>query len=139
MKASPACIDLIKSFESLKLESYLCPAGIPTIGYGHTQGVELGQTIDADEAERLLAHDVEQFEAAVIAAVPRPLTQGQFDALVSFAYNCKGWRTSTLIRLTNLGNVKGAALEFPKWVHAGEKILPGLVRRRAAEQKLFLT
>ena len=139
MKASQACLDLIKSFEGLRTESYLDACGLPTIGYGHTDGVELGQTIDAEEAERLLAHDVEQFEAAVNAAVRVPLTQGQFDAVVAWAFNCRGWRASTLVRLVNAGNFRDAAAEFPKWCHAGQKVLPGLVRRRTAELQLFLS
>ena len=139
MNASQACIDLIKSFESLKLEAYLCPAGIPTIGYGHTHGVELGQTVDEDEAERLLEYDIEQVERELSRALHVPVTQGQFDALCSFSFNCRGWDKSTLLRLVNAGKPQLAAAEFPKWIHAGTRVIPGLVRRRAAEQRLFLS
>lgn len=141
MKASSACIDLIKQFEGLRLESYLDTCSIPTIGYGHTLGVEMGQTIDQEEAERLLAHDLDECAAALERLVRVPLTQGQTDALLSFAYNLGPGtlQKSTLLRLVNTAKIQLAAAEFPKWVHAGTKVLPGLVRRRAAEQKLFLT
>jgi lysozyme len=141
MKASQSCIDLIKSFEGLRTEAYLDACGRCTIGFGHTQGVELGQEIDAEEAERLLAHDLDECAAAVNRLVKVPLTQGQSDAILSFAYNLGPGtlERSTLLRLLNAGRPDLAALEFPKWSHAGAKVLPGLVRRRAAEQQLFLS
>jgi lysozyme len=147
MKHSPACADLVKRSEDeagfiagrcSRLKAYLCPAGIWTIGWGHTGGVKPGAVWTEEQADQALEQDLAAFEGAVSAAVHTELTQGQFDALVSFAYNCKGWRTSTLFALVNAGKFAAAAGEFPKWVHAGEKMLPGLVKRRAAERELFV-
>lgn len=139
MKPSQACIDLVKELEGFRPDAYLCPAGIPTIGYGHTHGVKLGDSIDQERGEELLSADLAIAAAAVSAAVHVPLTQGQFDALTSFAYNVRGWSASTLVKLVNARAFGAAAAEFPKWVHAGKTVLPGLVRRRAAEQQLFET
>jgi lysozyme len=160
MIPSKACIDLIKACERLELKSYLCPAGIPTIGYGHTEGVDLGQELHgADEAERLLAHDLEQVAPIIAKHVTVPLTQGQYDAITSFVFNAGPgapggkdgfvWLKardaqrrpvhSTMLRKLNAGDYQGAAAEFPKWARGGGKILGGLVTRRAAEQKLFLS
>lgn len=142
MKISPAGIALIQRFEGCKLDAYpdASPERIPTIGYGHTgAGVFLGLKITQERANELLCADLVKFEAAVSSAVHVTLTQGQFDALVSFAYNVKGWRASTLINMVNAGNFASAAAEFPKWCHAGKTELAGLVLRRAAEQQLFLS
>jgi lysozyme len=146
MKTSPAGIALICRFEGCRLDAYPDPGvgwNLPTVGYGHTgAGVSQGLHIDQARAEELLASDLANFEHAVLGAVHVPLTQCQFDALVSFAYNVKGWQGSTLIRLCNAGDFAGAAAEFPKWDHAPAadghmEVLPGLVLRRAAEQRLF--
>lgn len=138
MEPSKACIDLIRTFEGLELEAYLCPAGIPTIGYGHTRGVKLGQTITRQLADALLEQDIDEVAALVSRIIQVQLTQGQFDAVASFAFNCEHWIGSTLVRKVNQGDFAGAAQEFPKWNHAGGKVLDGLTRRRTAEQLLFL-
>jgi lysozyme len=141
MKTSPAGIALICHFEGCKLEAYPDPGlgwKLPTIGYGHTgAGVTQGLRIDQARADQWLAGDLIAFECAVSGVVYVPLIQCRFDALVSFAYNCKGWRTSTLIRLCTAGNFAAAANEFPRWCHDGNGIETGLVLRRAAEQTLF--
>ncbi|MDH0157376.1 lysozyme [Stutzerimonas stutzeri] len=139
MHISEAGLALIRQSEGLRLRAYLCPAGIPTIGYGSTAGVKLGQTITAERAEELLREDVRQFEAAVSRLVKVPLTQGQFDALTSFAFNLgtKSLEQSTLLRLLNAGDYPGAAAQFDRWVYASGKKLTGLVKRRAAERALF--
>lgn len=139
MHISEAGLALIRQSEGLRLRAYLCPAGIPTIGYGSTAGVKLGQTITAERAEELLREDVRQFEAAVSRLVKVPLTQGQFDALVSFAFNlgARSLEQSTLLRLLNVGDYSGAAAQFDRWVYASGKRLSGLVKRRAAERALF--
>jgi lysozyme len=95
--------------------------------------------ITQERADELLCGDLNTFEDAVSRAVHVPLSQSQFDALVSFAYNCgpANLRASTLLRLLNRGDYTGAAGQFGKWAHAGAEILPGLVRRRAAERALF--
>ncbi len=139
MHTSQKGLDLIKSFEGLRLSAYRCPADIPTIGYGTTAGVKMGDTITKERAEILLRADVKRFEDQVLRLVKVPLTQGQFDALVSFTYNlgAANLGNSTLLRLLNAGDYKGAAAQFDRWTKAGGKELPGLVKRRAAERALF--
>ncbi len=139
MQTSQRGIDLIKRFEGLRLSAYKCPADVWTIGYGTTAGVKPGQTITKERAEELLREDVERFEAQVLRLVKVPLTQGQHDALVSFVYNLGAGNlsNSTLLRLLNSGDYKGAAAQFDRWTKAGGKELPGLVKRRAAERALF--
>ena len=142
MRISDDGIELIKEYEGLALKAYKCPAGIWTIGYGHTgPDVREGQVIDEITAEAYLRKDLETAEKCVNACVAVPITQGQFDALVSFAYNlgCGALRRSTLLRCLNAGDDEGAANEFPKWTRANGKVLQGLVRRRQAEQELFLS
>jgi lysozyme len=141
-------IDLIKHFEQLSLNAYLCPAGVPTIGWGHTgKDVKLGSRVTVKEAEELLRLDIADFEEDVNNLVKVPLTQNQFDALVSFAFNCgsdidadniaEGLGDSTLLKKLNGKDYVGAASEFIKWVRAGGRVLAGLVRRRKAEHSLF--
>lgn len=139
MKLSPAGLDLIKKAEGLRLKAYLCPAKVWTIGYGTTRGVKPGQTITEAKAAELLREDVREFEQAVSDAVTVPITQGQFDALVSLAYNigAGAFRASTLLRLLNRGEYAKAAEQFDRWNRGGGRVLPGLVKRRAAERKLF--
>jgi lysozyme len=139
MKISQSGIDLIKRFEGCKLKSYLCPAGVWTIGYGHTANVRKNQIITSEQASAMLMSDLLQFERAVNAMVAVPLKQGQFDALVSFAFNLGSGALagSTLLRKLNSGDYKGAADEFPRWNKAGGKVLEGLSVRRRAERALF--
>lgn len=130
---------MIRQFEGLRLRAYKCPAGIPTIGYGHTAGVKMGQEISKDRAEELLREDVARFEGHVDRLVTVPLTQGQFDALVAWTYNLGpgALEKSTMLRRLNAGDYAGAAAELERWNRAGGKVLAGLVRRRAAERALF--
>lgn len=132
-------LDLIKQFEGLKLESYVCPAGKITIGYGTTKGVKLGQKITKDQAEKMLMDEYLQCESQVAKLITVPLKQHQLDALVSFVYNLGSGQLlgSTLRRKLNSGDYQGAAMEFDKWVFAKGKKLIGLVNRRAAERKMF--
>lgn len=142
MTISDAGIDLIKRFEGCRLTAYYCPARVLTIGYGHTgQDVKPGMTITQQQADALLRRDLQRFERAVSESVKYPLTQPMYDALVSFAFNCgtAALKTSTLLRLLNQGDVQGAAAQFDRWTKGGGKVLPGLVRRRAAEKAMFLT
>lgn len=140
MKISIRGIELIKKYEGLRLEAYLCPAGVWTIGFGTTKGVKNGDKITQQAAEKLLADDLSKFEIGVTCSVTVPLSQNQFDALVSFAYNVGlgALRSSTLLRLLNAGDYKGAAAQFKRWNKAGGKELAGLTRRRADEAALFL-
>ncbi|MEO7421348.1 MAG: lysozyme [Ornithinibacter sp.] len=150
MKASAVAVDVIVKFEGLKLDAYLDPAGKPTIGYGTTvypegHSVKIGDGISTNEAHEYLAFDVDKFSAGVSRQVTGlNLNQNQFDALVSFSYNV-GLRAlggSTLLKKLKAGDKAGAAAQFPRWnkaVAGGvKKVLPGLVKRRAAEQALFL-
>lgn len=133
-------IELIKKAEGLSLDAYLCPAGIPTIGYGHTgKDVKLGMTCTQQQADEWLMEDFESACRDVKAAVKVPLTDNQLDALGSFVFNLGINRISqsTLLKKLNAGDYQGAAQEFDRWVFAGKTKLKGLVIRRAAERKLF--
>ncbi len=136
--ASPSYA-IIKEFEGLRLKAYKCPAGVLTIGYGHTKGVKLNQSISEKEADRLFAQDIKEFEGYVDRFVKVPLTANQHEALVSFVYNIGpgAFMHSTLLRKLNASDYTGAAKEFIRWNKAGGKVLKGLTRRRQAEQKLF--
>ena len=138
-KISQRGIDLIKQFEGLRLEAYLCPAGVWTIGYGSTRDVKKGDKITAAEAGEMMAADLLPFERDVSRLVKVPLDQCQFDALVCFAYNVGGGAlaSSTLLKLLNAGDYAGAAGQFARWNKANGKQLAGLTRRREAERALF--
>lgn len=140
MKTSQKGIDLIKKFEGCRLEAYRCPAGVWTIGYGHTKGVKDGMKISQAQAEEFLREDLRIFEKAVESCVKAPLSQNQFDALVSFCYNCgaEALRTSTLLKLLNEGKYFEAGEQFLRWNKAGGKVLAGLTRRREEERGMFL-
>jgi len=133
-------ITLIKEFEGLYLTAYKCPAGVWTIGWGCTDGVRPGQRITEAQAESMLRAELSKFEAGVDRLVKVPLSQSEFDALVSFAYNVGlgALGGSTLLAKLNRGDRPGAAAEFPRWNKVNGAPLAGLTRRRAAEQRLFL-
>lgn len=134
----------IQNFEGLRLEAYLCPAGVWTIGYGHTSGVQKGQIITLQQAEAYFNRDISQFVNSVNNLVKVSLTQGQFDALVSFTFNCGigNFRSSTLLRLLNNGDYKGAAEQFLVWnkIRKNGKLVSceGLTNRRKAEREMFV-
>jgi lysozyme len=141
MKISETGIDLIKHYEGLQLQPYICPAGKATVGFGHTgPDVVFGMKITEADADKLLREDLHFAERGVETYAHAPLTQGQFDALVSFAFNLGigALRDSTLMQKVNAKDFASAADEFGKWIHAGGKVLPGLVRRREAERALFV-
>lgn len=143
-------IAILKKFESLQLKAYLCPAGVWTIGYGHTGDVKKGGVITEHQADAILDTDLARFERDV-----EYLTQGvtlsdnEFSALVCLAFNigsdidaddiAEGLGDSRLLKMLKAGDRAGAAAEFSKWTHAGGHVLSGLVKRRAAERALFLT
>lgn len=146
MQTSEKGIALIKQFEGCKLTAYQDSVGVWTIGYGWTQPVDgkairSGMTIKQETAERLLKTGLVSYESDVSRLVKVDLTQGQFDALVSFTYNlgARSLSTSTLLRKLNAGDYAGAANEFLRWNKAGGKVLNGLIRRREAERALFLS
>ena len=132
--------NLLKKFEGCKLKAYRCPAGILTIGYGHTSAagdpdVHDGMTITQDEAESILKNDLVKYEQPVANMVKVPLEQNQFDVLVDFAYNAGvgALKSSTLLKRVNAGDFDAVPDELMKWTKGGGKVLPGLVRRRQAE------
>ena len=132
---------LIKEFEGCKLKAYKCPAGIWTIGYGHTgNDVYEGKTITQQEAEVILENDLKRFVDGVDKLVTVQLTRNQLGALVSFAFNVGlgNFRSSTLLKILNQGRYADAAEQFLRWDKAGGKVLPGLTKRRHAERTLFL-
>ncbi len=139
MKISQEGLSLIKKFEGCRLESYKCAAGVPTIGYGSTKGIEMEMTISKDRAEELLLEDVEVFEAEVSKAVEVPLHQHQFDALVSWTFNLGGanLNASTMLKVLNQGAYEDVPYQMKRWNKAGGKVLEGLTRRRLAEALLF--
>ena len=131
---------IIKEFEGLRLNSYKCPAGVWTIGYGHTKGIKPNMTITESDAERLLDIDIVEVARTIRKHVTVYLNDNQAQALVSFIFNIGqgNFANSTLLRKLNAKDYKGASLEFQKWVYSKGKKLPGLVRRRKAEMELFL-
>lgn len=141
MNISQKGIDLIKKFEGCRLTAYRCPANILTIGYGHTgSDVVTGQKITQEQAEKLLKSDLLVHCNNVSRMVKVPLTQNQFDALVSFEFNVGygNFASSTMLKLLNQKKYREAAAQFDRWVYANRKVLAGLVKRRAAEKALFL-
>ena len=138
---SPAGLALIQLSEGLRLTAYRDAGGIWTIGYGSTRGVKGGMRITPDQAVQRLLADVADAEATVNKRVTVPLAQHQFDALVSFVFNVGGgaFRKSTLLEKLNRADYAGAANELSRWVKANGRVLPGLVKRRAAERALFLS
>ena len=134
-------IDLIKRFEGFSRTVYFCPAGYPTIGYGHVvkDGEDFSNGIMEGEAEELLRQDAVIAERAVLRLINVPLTDGQFDALVSFTFNLGGGalQRSTLRRKINREEHVEVPEQFMRWVWAGGRKLKGLVRRREAEGMLY--
>jgi lysozyme len=155
MHLSRKGLDLIKEAEGLRLKAYVCQAGKLTIGYGHViMPGEPAAPITENEAEELLLDDVVWAEAVVNDAVKVRLTQGQFDALVSFVFNVGPGRAgdngkdgfvvlrngnpSSMLRLLNNRDYMGAAAQFKFWKHAGGKESAGLAARRLKEEQMFL-
>jgi lysozyme len=141
MKTSDKGVELIKQFEGCRLTAYRCPAGVLTIGIGHTKNVKEGMTITAHEAVEYLKKDLETIEQQ-LNKLELDLTQNQFDALVSFCFNCGfgAFLKSTLLKRIKSGAPEPAVRRaFDMWVKAGRKTLPGLVRRRKAEADLYFS
>lgn len=139
-----AGIDLIKRWEGLRLEAYYCSAGVVTIGYGSTgDHVYAGMTITEQEAERLLRLDLTRFEDVISCSIKVPLTDNEYGALVSWAFNvgCGAVKSSTLVRRLNAGEPKERVIseELPRWAKANGQTLQGLLNRRNAEIELALS
>ncbi|MBQ7514495.1 MAG: lysozyme [Prevotella sp.] len=131
---------LIKDYEGLRLKSYMCPAGVPTIGWGHTKGVKMGQTITEAQAEDLLVEDIAPIER-LLNVLGINFRQEQFDALVSWIFNlgAGNFTNSTLCKRI----MQGAADEeitdqIVKWTYSSGKQLVGLMKRRVAEANMFI-
>ncbi|CAG9211625.1 Lysozyme [Paraburkholderia tropica] len=142
MKVNSAGILLIKQYEGLFLITYADVVGVLTIGYGHTGAdVKPGLIITQTQADQLLDDDLARFEKGVSRLARVPLNPNQFSALVSFSFNLGlgNLGNSTLLRDLNRGDYAAAANQFPRWDRAGGRELPGLLKRRRAEQALFLT
>ncbi|MGB0972713.1 MAG: lysozyme [Mycobacterium sp.] len=144
MKTSPAGLNLIKKHEGLRLRAYLCPANVPTIGYGHTgtvtfDDVRARKSITEEGAGHLLRLDLRHAEDAVNTMVKVPLCQHEFDALVSFVFNIGAWAfgKSTLLRLLNKGFKYAVPGQLARWNRGGGRVLAGLVARRADEASLW--
>lgn len=132
-------LKLTESFEGCKLVAYQDQVGVWTIGIGHTDDVERGDTCTYDEAIQYLQEDIHAVTDQINRDVEVTLTQGEFDALVDFGFNLgvHNLESSTLWKLLNRGDFVHAALQFPRWDMAGGQHVAGLMRRRLAEQALF--
>lgn len=144
MKLSQRGIDLIKQFEGYRSKAYPDPAtGVApwTIGYGTTKGVKPGMVITAEQAEKMLRDDVAKFESGVSSLITAPTTQGQFDAMVSLAYNIGlgNFGKSTLLKKHNARCYTCAADQFRVWNRANGKVMNGLTKRRAAEREVYMS
>lgn len=139
MQISKEGLSLIKKFEGFESRAYLCPAGVWTIGYGHTKDVKEGDEWSQTHAEHMLEVELEEFCEYVNKMVEVPLEQYQFDALVAWVYNlgAGNFKESTLLRVLNQGDYDDVPHQIKRWNKAGGRVLQGLVRRREAEALLF--
>lgn len=138
MQVSQKGLELTKTSEGCCLKAYRDTGGVWTIGYGHTGGVRPNQIILQSVADTLLNHDME-YSVGIVNAHALPCTQGQFDALCDFVFNVgpTQFLHSTLLKYHLAGEYNKAAAEFPKWKYDNGKVIPGLVKRRAAEAALY--
>lgn len=141
MKASEKAYSLIRQFEGLRLTAYKCPAGVWTIGYGHTSGVVPGMTITKEQAEEFLRQDIASAEN-IVSVECLSLRQYQFDAMVSFVFNVGSgnFRKSTLLKKIKANPDDNSIMdEFLRWVYSKGVVLPGLQKRRLAEMRLYFS
>lgn len=141
MKASENAYSLIRQFEGLRFVTYRCPAGVWTVGYGHTSGVVPGMAITKEQAEEFLRLDIATAENIVNAVCPN-LRQCQFNALVSFVFNVEGgnFRKSTLLKKIKANPDDNTIMdEFLRWVYAKGVVQHGLHKRRLAEMRLYFS
>ena len=139
MEISQEGLALIKKFEGCELKAYRCAANVLTIGYGSTKGVKEGDSITQEDADKLLMHEIKEYEGYVNDLVEVDLEQNQFDALVSWVFNLgpAKLKSSTLLKVLNAKDYEGVPAQIKRWNKAGGKVLQGLVRRREAESLLF--
>tara|TARA_R110002012_G_scaffold134615_1_gene288047 strand:- start:1444 stop:1911 length:468 start_codon:yes stop_codon:yes gene_type:complete len=140
MNISKEGLSLIKKFEGCELEAYLCPAGVWTIGYGHTKDVKEGDKINKEEADYLLQEEMIEYESYINDFVEVPLNQNQFDALCSWVYNLgpTNLKNSTMLKVLNEEKYVDVPQEIKRWNKAGGEVLDGLIKRREAEAKMFV-
>ena len=141
MKASVDAYELIKQFEGLRLKAYLCPAGIWTIGYGHTSGVSPNSFITIQEADEYLHRDVATIEMK-LNKLNLILRQCQWDAIISFVFNVGigNFKSSTLLAKIRINPDDNSIIdEFLRWVYANGKVMRGLQKRRLTEMKLYFS
>ena len=139
MKMSEEGISLIKKFEGCKLEAYLDAVDVPTIAYGRTKDVKIGDICTQQQAEDWLEEELVEYEGYVNEAVKVELTQPQFDSLVSWTYNLgpSNLNRSSMLRVLNTSDYDNVPEQIMRWNKAGGRVLPGLVRRREAEAEMF--
>ena len=140
MKTGKVGIDLIKKWEGCELKAYKCSAGVTTIGYGNTyykngEKVQMGDEITHQQANELLTDLLPRYENTVKKNIKRPLKQNEFDALVSFCWNCGS--SETLFRLINENSPETVNWWKTHYIKAGGKVLNGLIKRRAEEANLY--
>lgn len=130
---------MIKRYEGFRFKAYKCPAGVWTIGYGHTKGVKRGDYTTHPSAERMLLQDISEIEEQLSKLITTELSQNQWDAIVSFVYNIGvgAFSRSTLLRRLNAGEFEKCSTEIQKWVYCKGVVVEGLKRRRIAEAELF--
>lgn len=135
---APASI-FIKKWEGCRLEAYRCSAGVATIGWGHTKGVQMGDRICLNKAEKYLLDDLVEFQKGLASLVDVEVTETQFIALMSFVFNLGlgAFKGSTIRKKVNAKDFDGAVEEFGRWVYANGKIVQGLVNRRREEAEFF--
>lgn len=138
--AMTMAIPFVAHFEGFREAAYIDPTGTPTICYGHTRGVVIGQVKSKAECDILLSMEIERGFRILDKYTDTPLTTEQRVAFASFIYNVGegNFRRSTLLKKLNAGDIHGACNELPRWVYSKGKKLPGLIRRRKAERKLCL-
>ena len=139
MKIGNKGLEMIKHFEGLELNAYKCAAGVWTIGYGHTKGVQEGMVISEETANEMLVEELKEYENYINTLVTVELNQNQFDAMVSWVYNLcsSNLQARTLLKVLNAGNYEGVPEQIMRWNKAGGRVLEGLTRRRQAEADLF--
>lgn len=134
-------IDLIKKWEGCKLHAYLDGGGVPTIGYGHTKDIKLGDTCTQEQADKWLEEESNEFTFGILSYVNVGLNPNQLEALTCFVYNIglEAFRNSTMLKLLNEGKFLEASNQFDRWNKDNGKIVAGLTNRRADEKRLFNT
>ena len=139
MKTSEEGIALIKTFEGCKLRAYLDAVDVPTIAYGRTKDVKIGDICTQQQAEDWLEEELVEYAGYVNEAVKVELTQPQFDSLVSWTYNLgpSNLNRSSMLRVLNTSDYDNVPEQIMRWNKAGGRVLPGLVRRREAEAEMF--